>query len=1014
MNISEIISKDLVNQTFTIECFQKTEETFFKTHYPLSFYHKNPGSGEIDRLVSEKDFLEQWDFNLSERKDSRSYIRPYVIWGAPGTGKTELCRLLELEIPKKCSDYETIRVSKRELAMGGILGVAERISGKQVDISEKLLQDRGGTSVSTFYRFILGLIYDEDSSSITISAKNEEGRAFAFEYLAEKVIYNIRERVDKFKNTEDFSTVESSLEFFTSKDKVDCTKDPELIKHGVSINLIDYDKVNKTLYNKLINNFYDTTNVQELIFKYIKKANENNKIPVLIFDDVTFLGNLIDEFITVITDISTDEGYICDFIIGTTTAFYENKIKASFFGTAEARLHEVKLSLSDSENSKNANWLVGEKGLNHFLHFTQKYLKASYNPSYDNLSELDFRNQFRDYFKDNKFVYYPFSKDFLIKLYGKIKTDMLLSKNQSISLTPRFMIQILRNTILQSYDNDLPPSCFVDNFLTLNTTDNFSGLLEEDKRRWFNFYNTLWWYGNIEGGKVTLNSSFLSELGVHEIPQKYINADTVQASLNLSESNLNLISDGGSSERTKVEAINPVRQEVQQNVRLWCKGESNDLPLNSIKDGFNLILKKLNGDLSGSKNYNNLINRKSSRKEGLEIISYKPKGNRECEFHIGGDGNWKNRITIIPSDQKDSFKDEISRYKGLFLAFTVDDFVDLYEIGTENSVDNTINEFLSKNIVRIKSCLNNYNISLKKTFEEELKNTTESYILSAYITANSLFKSKLFLEPIIDAKDILRIHEIERDISYNVWSPEIQRIFLEGTVKHDKLLKIVNGLFLSTFSIRGSGESAGVIDYPLLERAWKDIKDNPYYPLINSDVPNKRYKIEKADIEFKDLSAKLKLFANKCQGLSFDSSSEDLLEIEDKFSQMCYGDNLIKLLNELRSNLSTTQYNNSISNIIPVLKKQDYKLYVDYIIKIQDELSDLENSEVDIFSKIKEFLVTINFKYICNLDEYKAMGYLDRLVSGLASETDYKSQINYDINKIRNSLDEFLIMDGDF
>jgi hypothetical protein len=42
------------------------------------------------------------------------------------------------------------------------------------------------------------------------------------------------------------------------------------------------------------------------------------------------------------------------------------------------------------------------------------------------------------------------------------------------------------------------------------------------------------------------------------------------------------------------------------------------------------------------------------------------------------------------------------------------------------------------------------------------------------------------------------------------------------------------------------------------------------------------------------------------------------------------------------------------------------------------------------------------------------MEYLDELVSGLSSETDYKSQINYDINKIRNSLDEFLIMEGDF
>ena len=86
---------DDINRVFKIECFQKDPQTFEKTHYSLNFAFKDPQFRE-EALMEDALKEAQWEIGLNDRRKTGDFIRPYVIWGASGTGKTELCRWLEM------------------------------------------------------------------------------------------------------------------------------------------------------------------------------------------------------------------------------------------------------------------------------------------------------------------------------------------------------------------------------------------------------------------------------------------------------------------------------------------------------------------------------------------------------------------------------------------------------------------------------------------------------------------------------------------------------------------------------------------------------------------------------------------------------------------------------------------------------------------------------------------------------------------------------------------------------
>ncbi|MEM2145817.1 MAG: hypothetical protein QW279_10675 [Candidatus Jordarchaeaceae archaeon] len=198
----------------------------------------------------------QWKMGLKERLMIGEFIRPYVVWGAPGTGKTELCRFLELFIPNYNPEYETKRVSKRELAMGGILGVAQSLSGSEIDLADRLISRHGKSGFEDVAIFAIGSL--EKRGIVTIKTQNKDVIYDALKYQIRK---NVEERVKQIQTIQDVSKIESTLEFVTKKDLEELNK-----IYDVEMDVV---RVNKELYRTLTPLLYNVDDVKKLIFKFL-------------------------------------------------------------------------------------------------------------------------------------------------------------------------------------------------------------------------------------------------------------------------------------------------------------------------------------------------------------------------------------------------------------------------------------------------------------------------------------------------------------------------------------------------------------------------------------------------------------------------------------------------------------------------------------------------------------------------------------------------------------------------
>ncbi|MGB9615358.1 MAG: hypothetical protein ACPL3B_07650, partial [Fervidobacterium sp.] len=515
----------------------------------------------------------QWTIGLKDRLKIGEFIRPYVVWGAPGTGKTELCRFLELFIPNVNPEYETKRVSKRELAMGGILGVAQSLSGSEIDLADRLLLRHGGVGVEDVAIWAIGNL--EKQGKVTINAQSKDE---TYRMLKTHIRNNIERRIKQIETVQDVSKIETTLEFITKKDL-------EILGYyGVKM---DVNKVNRELYQALTRFVADVDDVKKLIFDFVKRKNDEGKIPVLIFDDVTHLGELVNDFISVITDISgSEENYVCDFIIGTTTDFYFSKFKDSLASTARARISEIKFSPEEKEEMSHANWLLGQGGLAHFLDFVLRYLDAT-------RKCIDCSRCKKEPFFEETNNYYPFTKTFLINLYNRLlrEKDEPPRKGITVSITPRFIIQVLRNALVRFAESTKPPSSFMDDCLILSTLDFFK-LKQDEKEKFKDFLSALWWYGNHakDGTHVSIDVKILDELGLGEqIPSELRGQDKVEldviplASLTHEEITFGI--------PVGPKAVDDAS--LMANIRGWCRDEGSRIAIEPIVNGFNEVVKTL-------------------------------------------------------------------------------------------------------------------------------------------------------------------------------------------------------------------------------------------------------------------------------------------------------------------------------------------------------------------------------------------------------------------------------------
>lgn len=880
---TECYSSNDVKRVFKIECFQKDKETFEKTHYSLSFVFKHPQGREISMM---EDALaeDQWKIGLKDRQSIGDYIRPYVIWGAPGTGKTELCRWLELNIPRFNQDNETKRITKRELAMGGILGVAQSLSKSQIDFADRLLSRHGNVGIEDLAVFAIGNLIKQ--GKISVKAGNLEELLEMLKVIIRK---NIEKRVKLIDNAEDISKVETTLEFITVRDL------QGLEYYGIEM---DIGKVNRELYRALTPFVAHVDDVKKLIFNFIKEKNESGKIPVLIFDDVTHLGDLVDDFVSVITDISGgDEHYVCDFIIGTTSDFYFSKFQDSLASTARARTFEIKLSPEERQDMTHANWLLGEKGLSHFLDFVLRYLDVA-----RNCNECD--QCAKELFIESSNNYYPFTKTFLINLYNRLlrEKEEPPRKGITVSLTPRFIIQVIRHALLRFIETSKPPSSFMDESLILDTTDFFS-LSQEEKERFRDLLLATWWYGEHKENKVSIYVNLLNQLGLSDrIPANMRGRSTIEFSIIPLKSTptTSITALGG-----RVIPQSPDDVSLKTHIRAWCRGEDSRVAINSIVEGFNEIVRNMRGnsDLFGSNSFKNIMNFKSSR-EG-ETIEFTPPGRKECYFWVGELRGEDNLQIYLMSRYKEASLEPF-REKFIILTLNEDDFFNLYKIGSpKTSRDNMTTYllgFFNSKRDEIYEALWSQRLKLKEYLETQLGGPVECFVLSVYLLANKILKSTSALMDIHDVSNLKKFLLSTPDLTAEDWSDICDSV--QSLINFFDTLK---DLFFSFFSLRGEGS---IIDYPLLEKAWLEIREDPFQILRQAAQHeiDKRFNLSKSRWSLQQLVKLMNGLLDKIDSyvsktFKTEKIKEKVREVKELVSQIEDKDTLIGRLESLEAKI---------------------------------------------------------------------------------------------------------------
>jgi len=1010
MNYTSFFTEEKIQRTFTIECFQKDEDLFLRTHYPLHFLLHRSGPGERDKRVDEEVLLEDWNLSLNQRRNTGDFIRPYVIWGAPGTGKTELCRLLEIKIRERNPIYKVIRVSKRDLAMGGILGIAQTLTHKQIDIGTALLSESGGQSPASFYAFILGLIENNGQNpDFKIQAKSGS-RGDVFLELGNRIVANIQERAEKL-TSDDISTLESVLEFLKPADCNDLKiydKSNSLIGH---VNIVQ-KSVNYALYKRLIPIYAETESVEKLIYHHIEEINHEGKIPVFIFDDVTFVGSLIKDLISVITDISGDKGYVCDFIIGTTTDFYKKYFSGNTFATVQARLTEIKLS-PDGRDAKSANWLVGENGLEHFLDFCLKYINAAYA-----VDKHDIEKHVSKYYFDKNDLYYPFSKLFLINLYNRIVYEQKHPSQDglTIALTPRYISQVLRTTLLEFFKRESLPSVSIQSCLDLATEDFFTGLIDYNKNS--KYYLTVWWYGDqSDGTTVEISKEFIKEVDLED------NIPASERALTSLRYNISSIIGDGIERKVVTEGgfvnITPLdhsEQQLKATIRSWMNNDKSvSFSENTLTAGINIFIKSLKKSLVGSKNSSNYMNRRSSRNiaDKVNALSYKVSNKNEAEFsiHLTPNKEIDTPIIYFFKDVQRENVDDLLTTKTLYLYLDVDDYLNLYHLGQETDDGGRgYQNLLYKIGDELKTILDKQNFMRRQLLEENLNSSIEAFILSLYLILGKIrYPQKLLENPINTWKDVYEYFSVSFDNQINQIDEKTFIQNLQNKLPSESEFKTIEGLVLGLFTMKGDSSKRGVMDYPLLSKTLREIKEkDPYSIVMNAKLSgiDNNFVLLPGDKQFKSyldsVIRSLQYMKNNTWTFDIEKMREIKLYIEKVGDDHKFHDECSAFI---QANLSDRRFLDLRNN----LNKLNKSAYDD----AKSELSIIENlrenkstykSELE--GKIIETLCSYRLDQLYDGPYITFLKKLENTLDGVKNEL--QGQELYDLEQLRERMQSFV------
>jgi hypothetical protein len=384
-------------------------DIFLRTHYPMKL-RKFTNNDEI-QIVPEEQLLDR----LLKRSNNYPGNRVWILYGAPGSGKSELMKWIETNIKELNPTLAnvTIRISRTEL---NLLRIIERFNSllpgtflnEAIYNRWDIANNKPRTMAKILLLFTLEKLLDSD----------EDINSLFYRLLNEIQIY--------ITNT----LSNEQLEYPQDKTQLISKEAWDSIVKETSIELpIKYEQFQHELMNSFSNHLLEGFSITKTLKEISENVrNDHGLRPVLIIDDLVqslniFATDLIDYFITL------DEGN-WDVVMGVTPA--------SFDETARGRNLLQRISFLDTIDDRVEKfWLTDENGIDSYVineenchEFASRYL-----------SELQNINKW-----ENVSALYPFNRECLIRIYRGLPNG----KGKA-----RYFLKYLRS-ILEEYIKDKP------------------------------------------------------------------------------------------------------------------------------------------------------------------------------------------------------------------------------------------------------------------------------------------------------------------------------------------------------------------------------------------------------------------------------------------------------------------------------------------------------------------------------------------------------------------------------
>lgn len=384
-------------------------DIFLRTHYPMTL-RRFSDSGGIEN-VSESQVLNQ----LLNRTNNYPGNRVWILYGAPGSGKSEFMKWVEVNIKEKLPIQAkvTIRISRTEL---NLLKIIERFNSilPNTFLSESIYErweiahDKPRTLAKILLLFSLEKLLDSDE---------------AINSLFYRLLNDIQIYITKTLS-DDESTYPLEKTEFISKEAWKSIINETAINIPINYEQFQYELIN-AFRNHMLEGF-SIINTLRQISEHVKKSYGLR--PMLIIDDLVqslniFAPDLIDYFITL------DEGN-WDVVMGMTPGTFEE--------SARGRNLLQRIAYLDTINDRvEKYWLSDENGIDSYVlneknchEFVQKYLLEVHRINqWNGIHEL-----------------FPFNRECLIRIYRGIPPG----KGKA-----RYYLKYIRN-ILEEFHNGKP------------------------------------------------------------------------------------------------------------------------------------------------------------------------------------------------------------------------------------------------------------------------------------------------------------------------------------------------------------------------------------------------------------------------------------------------------------------------------------------------------------------------------------------------------------------------------